>query len=66
MTAIEWLTKEIELDTRFDGIFKDVIKQAREMEKYQIIDSYIIGYNDAKCHHINDAEQYYSQTYNHD
>lgn len=34
-TAVEWLVKTLELDTRFNGIMNDVIEQAKEMEKEQ-------------------------------
>ena len=32
-TAVEWLVKTLELDTRFNGIMNDVIEQAKEIEK---------------------------------
>jgi hypothetical protein len=35
MTAVEWLVKTLELDTRFNGIMNDVIEQAKQMEKQQ-------------------------------
>ena len=35
MTAVEWLVKSLELDTRFNGIMNDVIEQAKEMENKQ-------------------------------
>ena len=33
MTAVEWLVKTLELDTRFNGIINDVIEQAKQIEK---------------------------------
>ena len=37
MTAVEWLVKTLELDTRFNGIMNDVIEQAKKMEKEKSI-----------------------------
>lgn len=63
-TAVEWLIKQ--LDIKLDGWNNDVIKQAKEMEKEQIIEAFDIGlftenvyygYDDKK------AEQYYNETY---
>ena len=42
-TAVEWLVKTLELDTRFNGIMNDVIEQAKEMEKEQIVDAFSEG-----------------------
>jgi len=70
MTAVEWLYERLERmiprNELYNGDKIRYFEQAIEMEKQQIIDSYNIGYNDAECNHINDGEQYYSQTYNHD
>jgi hypothetical protein len=67
MTGVKWLSKEYEKWSH-EGHFipKHLLEQALEIEKQNIIDSYNIGYNDAECNHINDGEQYYSQTFNHD
>jgi len=70
-TAVEWLIKELnqEIDyipmNKWD-IISDKIQQAKEMEKEQIIDSFIEcwkenmpdGYECKKS-----AEQYYNDTY---
>ena len=46
-TAVEWFVKEIilrlsiRIENTFDG--NDLLKQAKEMEKEQIIDSYTTG-----------------------
>ena len=34
-TAVEFLVKTLELDTRFNGIMNDVIEQAKEIENEQ-------------------------------
>jgi len=53
-TAVEWLyklSKQRELD-KFD------LEQAKAMEKEQRIKDYNVGYDDAQCNHINDADNY--------
>jgi hypothetical protein len=35
-----------------------IIEQAKAMEKEQRIADYNVGYQDAQCNHINDAENY--------
>lgn len=42
-TAVEFLVKTLELDTRFNGIMNDVIEQAKQMEKEQIKDAWVDG-----------------------
>ena len=67
-TAVEWLIEQLEWDdskiARVIGLkkYNQVVSQAKEMEKQQIIDAYdkafpydIIGYNA--------AEQYYNETF---
>lgn len=71
-TAIDWLKKELEqfgssshLHLDWDT-FDELIKQAKEMHKQEIIDAFGIG-----CHHESKrlvgyqdvAEQYYNETY---
>jgi hypothetical protein len=54
ITAVEWLyklSKQRELD-KFD------LEQAKAMEKEQRIKDYNVGYDDAQCNHINDADNY--------
>jgi len=56
MTAVEWLwnlSKQRELD-KFD------LEQAKEMEKQQIIDAWIVENNELQRLR---AEQYYNETY---
>jgi hypothetical protein len=66
-TAVEWLKKELEdygsnshlsLDW---NTFDELCKQAKAMEREQIIDAY---YYDPNCDEIkDDGEQYYNETY---
>ena len=70
-TAVEWLVKELNQKIDFIPInkwdeIKDIVNQAKVMEKEQIIDSFgvgcqvestrLIGYQDI-------AEQYYNETF---
>ena len=59
-TAVEWLLKQyLELGT----LSKSIVEQAKEMEKEQIIRTHLM----ARCYDsknsVNDAEQYYNETY---
>jgi hypothetical protein len=74
MTAVEWLAEKYNYITWMrnrdemspetaDKLRQAYLEQAKQMEKEQNIDMYNTGYEDAKCNHINDAEQYYNQKY---
>ena len=66
-TAVEYLLEELN-DNGFSHLYlaEDIIEQAKEMEKEQIIDAFGVG-----CHvestrliHYDDmAEQYYNETF---
>jgi hypothetical protein len=65
-TAVEWFNDEILIHLNFDQrlYLKDISKQAKEMEKEQIMQVY----NDGKEAIINieknkSLEQYYNETY---
>jgi hypothetical protein len=68
-TAVKWLEKEfvkLESTIGVHGVMYELIEQAKEMEKEQIIDAFgvgchleskrLIGYHDV-------AQQYYNETY---
>jgi ATP-dependent protease HslVU (ClpYQ) peptidase subunit len=60
-TAIEWLIKQLESKLESLPEYK-LFEQAKEMEKQQIIDSYIeASENPALI--LDDAEQFYNETY---
>ena len=78
MTAVKWLNDEIlGLDVEFDVNLisrenywikrKEIIEQAKEMEKQQIIDAYGVGYlTDFKLNSdytTQTPEQYYNETF---
>jgi adenylate kinase len=68
MTAVEWF--ELELKDKLGEIvinqnwklLENIIKQAVEMERKQIIDAYYQGDADSDNIHV-DAEQYYKETF---
>ena len=58
MTSIEWLASK--LSVTFNTMYADEIEQAKEMEKQQIMDAYLLDEpSSAKKY----AEQYYNETY---
>ena len=67
-TAVEWLEKQfvkLESTIGVHGVMYEIIEQAKEMEKEQIIQAYYQnGWNDNDNEH--NAEQYYNQTYKQD
>ena len=69
-TAVEWLLKELKnYDSKMIELFDKEIKQAKEMEKQQIIDAYNTGYVDGQIfahtykNRRKDAEEYYNETF---
>ena len=57
-TAAEWLHEEL-TKTWYDiKSSQELLEQAKQMEKEQRIKDYNVGYMDAQCNHINDAENY--------
>ena len=61
LTAVEWLIEQLE---NHSGVtkagFKNVIEQAKEIEKQQIKDAYITGMFNA---HSKTSIDYYKETY---
>ena len=57
-TAVEWLVNELRNGKEFND---ELIEQAKEMEKEQIMHAYIQG--SISLTSKNDAEQYYKETY---
>ena len=61
-TAVEWLEKIC--NDRGYSLMSDYFKQAKEMEKKQIIDAVKFGNKDAHCvKPIKEFEQYYNETF---
>lgn len=64
-TAVEWLEQQLKDTYDKEGKLPlaytlDLVRQAKQMEKEQLkqefIEGYNLGYEDAKCNHINDGE----------
>jgi hypothetical protein len=66
MTAVEWLVEQLFSDNAIFGVSKELLEQAKAMEKEQIIDAAANHcYPTCELARI-DAEQYYSETYKKD
>jgi hypothetical protein len=66
-TAVEWLVEQLIPENQHEGIM-DIIEDAKQREKEQIIKAVDRGYDEG-CKHPEDislknAEQYYNETYN--
>jgi hypothetical protein len=61
-TAVEWLIDKVE--DHFCLLPIDLIEQAKQMEKEQIIDAWEEGcYQSSRFPRMSDVEQYYNETY---
>ena len=65
-TAVEWLEDKLDiilpLDFEWDKL-NNILQQAKQMEKQQIIDAYLQGQYDGDTMRDTDAEQYYTKTF---
>ena len=62
-TAAEWLTEKLRTEFGF-AFSNNILVQAKEIEKQQIIDAYQQGYNNAYFANPLNKEQYYEETFN--
>jgi hypothetical protein len=66
-TAVDWLEKEfvkLESTVGVHGVMYELIEQAKEMEKDQIIDAHYEGQCDnTEGYPIEISKQYYNETY---
>ena len=66
-TAIDWLIEQMPYEFRANHT-QELFKQAKELEKEQIIDAYENGVGDENERNLSgkftNAEEYYNQTYN--
>jgi hypothetical protein len=69
-TAVEWLLTYLpQIDYGGDPYYRDIIQEAKEMEKQQVIDAYIKGNyksNRDMYWKVKSAEEYYSETFKQD
>ena len=61
-TAVEWLVNVVQSCIAPDYIPKEIVEQAKEMEKKQIKDANIVGVN-CGLYGYRSAEQYFNKTY---
>ena len=59
-TAVEYLIEKLFTEYRFE-FSGTIVDQAKQMEMEKTIMDYNAGYDDAKCNHINDAENYVNE-----
>jgi hypothetical protein len=62
VTAVEWLEQQLNRIGLNSDLIGHLTKEAKEMEKQQIIDSHLDGQSLVSCKDEY-AEQYYNQTY---
>jgi hypothetical protein len=60
-TAVEWLIEVLWAPCQ--GIPSDIIDQAKQMEKEQIIKAYWASYKEGQYSGDKTAEEYYNETY---
>jgi hypothetical protein len=63
MTAVEWVIEQLFGDNEIIGCSDELLNQAIEMEKQQIIDAYEYSYGVASFKTGTTSEQYYNETY---
>jgi hypothetical protein len=59
-TAVEYLIEKLFTEYRFE-FSGTIVDEAKQMEMEKTIMDYNAGYDDAKCNHINDAENYVNE-----
>jgi uncharacterized protein (DUF779 family) len=59
-TAVEYLIEKLFTEYRFE-FSGTIVDQAKQMEMEKTIMDYNAGYDDAKCNHINDVENYVNE-----
>jgi HEPN domain-containing protein len=67
MTAVEWLTEKLRIEFGF-AFSNNILEQAKEMEKQDIINTYRDGRSDQQSEkpsrfYNRRAEQYYTETF---
>jgi len=63
-TAVEWLIEKLgEYFPHEIGGIHLMVEQAKEMEKEQIVDTYVVGYGKGITHGAINPEQYYNETF---
>ena len=62
LTAVEWIQQQVKQQgiTHYFSL-KEILEQAKEIEKQMTIDAYLAGYSATE--NQGDSEQYYNETY---
>jgi hypothetical protein len=63
-TAVEWLVDRLPTIDKNDPYYEDIIKQAKAMEKEQIVDAFDKGAEEWTPIEYSDGQHYYNETYN--
>jgi hypothetical protein len=63
-TAVDWLYEHILLTPLDIRSINKCLEQAKEMEKEQIEEAYMVGYYNHSVNSIMDSEEYYEQNFN--
>ena len=58
-TALDWFLSRVS-KTSYDKM-SELVEQAKKLERKQRIQDYNVGYTDAQCNHVNDAENYLNE-----
>lgn len=67
MTAVDWLENELQINLKHIilnqdyNMMENLFEQAKTIQREQRIKDYNMGYTDAQCNHINDAENYVNE-----
>jgi hypothetical protein len=62
-TAVEWLVDRLPAIDKNDPYYKDLIQQAKAMEREQIVDAFDSGFEEWTPIEYSDGQHYYSETY---
>ncbi len=60
-TAVDYLFEKLFYTPKDKFECYAILEQSKQMEKEQRIKDYNVGYTDAQCNHINDAENYVNE-----
>jgi len=63
MTAVEWIISKLPMVNDKEPYLAELIEQAKEMERQQIIDAHGIKMKGVNNHKCVDGEQYYNETF---
>ena len=62
-SSVEWLYEQLTLTWYDYESGKDILQQAKEMEKQQITEDYRAGVEDERYNHLKLHGDYYNETY---